>query len=254
MLFNAGRFLLAWVMVSLSRASNPYDPKAKDVTHYGNYLIKRCGKGVRGGKAEQLVSLLHDIEADLPSIIAEANTGVQSVHGFKSLFTSDDAIPIVKGYLVNISNSAAVTIDGQPKQVAFVCLERGDAFTAAMYYDLTRRPFHDVIAGMSELGTPNINLPPLFFRLRRSSSPFSCPNFHRKNVTIRREFGATQYGTMIHELMDKYLDFNGRDTHVKEVYGLRNAIRLPADRQLLNAENYNLFASAIKAGCTSFPT
>ncbi|KAI4087467.1 MAG: hypothetical protein LQ348_003083 [Seirophora lacunosa] len=230
-------------MVSLSRAQNPYDPKAKDVTSNGNYLIKRCGKGIRGGKAEQLVSLLREIAADLPSIIAEANTGVQSAHGFKSLFTSDDAIPTVKGYLTNISRSATVTIDGQPKQVAFVCLERVDPFTAAVYHDMTRRPFHNITAGTSEFGTPNINLPPLFFRLRRTSRPLSCPRFDRKHATIHQEFGATQYGTLIHELLDKYLDFNGRDRRVKEVYGLRNVIKLSADRQLLNAENYNLFAS-----------
>ena len=54
---------------------------------------------------------------------------------------------------------------------------------------------------------------------------------------------STQYGTLIHELIDKYLHLNGMDQ--AERYSLRDVIgdRWDEAGKVANAENYAFFAS-----------
>lgn len=259
MLVHARRLLLICAVVTGSRAlpQNRYDPKANDVANNGNYLIKRCGKGIPGGKAEQLVSLFQEIGADLSSIVTAAEDGTKSIHGFRAFFTSDNSISPVTHYYTNISSSAPVLIAGvQPKQVTFICLEYGDPFTAWVYRDLRKIPGH--VAGLSVYHTEEIYLPPFFFQLPRVPRAQQCPVFRGgpsssgRDAAVAlngdRELGMTQWGTVIHELMDKYLDFYGRGLHFRETYALEDCIRLPAFQQVINAENYSLFASCKFSG------
>ena len=154
-----------------------------------------------GGKAEQLTSLLQEIGHDLPTIIFESNTGSDSPYGFKSLFKSNKAIPVVTANFARLLNPTRVIIDGQQQHVTFVCLEPGDSLTALMYHFVTTaRP--DGIA-FGEFGSPKIYLPPIFFgNLSRSPAHDHCPIF-RRNAIVRNSddiFSTTQYGTIIYEL------------------------------------------------------
>ena len=231
--------LTTCAIAQLSLAQYPW---GGDVTNNGNYLIARCSKDKLDGKAEQLISLLQEIGRDLPTIIFEANTGSDSPHGFKSLFKSNKAIPVVTANFARLLNSTRVIIDGQQQQITFVCLEPGDSLTALMYnFITTARP--DGIA-FCEFGSPNIYLPPSFFgNISRSPAPDHCPIFRRNAIVKNSDdiFSTTQYGTIIHELMDKYLHFESLD--LPESYSLRDCIQLPEAQQLQNAENYNFFAS-----------
>ncbi|KAL8689920.1 MAG: hypothetical protein Q9218_004514 [Villophora microphyllina] len=238
MRLQSGLTLLIYASVTFSLQQ---DPKAEDITNNGNYLIARCGKDVAGGKANYLVSLLREIGADLPTIIVEANTGTSSEHGFKSLFTSNDAVPTVTANFGKLSESVNVSVAGKPTQVTFVCLEPGDPVTASAYnFATTTQPRG---AAYNEFGSETIYLTPFFFTLRRNSEPYRCPIFRRNHVAINGDdvLSTTQYAIIIHELMDKYLHFNYLD-HA-ETYDLRDCIKLPLDRQLENAENYSHFAS-----------
>ena len=254
---------------AIARLSLAQDSWGSDVTHNGNYLIARCSKDVSGGKADQLISLLQETGRDLPKIIFEANTGTDSPHGFKSLFTSNESIPAVTANFAKLSNSTTVIVDGQQQQVTFVCLEPGDPFTAPMY-DFVVSDRTGGIA-FSQFGSPNIYLSPSFFRdISRDPAPYHCPLFRGDAIARNSDdiFSTTQYGTIIHELMDKYLHFETLDQ--PETYYLRDCIRLSEAQQLQNAENYNFFAScesphrasitgwlistpAIKAGCSGYP-
>lgn len=115
MLLFIGTSLLPSMVVAMSRAQNPYDPKAIDTTNHGDHLIKRCGKDVPGGKADQLTSLLEDIAVDLPSIIVEAADGVKSSYGFTNLFTSDDAASYCRQVLHQDLYQRAFTDEWQNK-------------------------------------------------------------------------------------------------------------------------------------------
>ncbi|KAL8644995.1 MAG: hypothetical protein Q9226_007495, partial [Calogaya cf. arnoldii] len=165
--------LLLFAAGFLSHAQNPYDPKANDVIEHGQYLIKRCGKGIPGGKADQLSSLLEDIAEYLPSIIIEAADGINSAHGFQNLFTSDDAALFVAEYFTKISSNAPVVIKGQPKKVEFICLEKEDPFNAVYYRQMALQ--HINIFGLSEKGTEKIFLPPYFFKIAPDPAFYSCP-------------------------------------------------------------------------------
>lgn len=218
------------------------DIKAEDISNNGNYLVARCGKSTPGGKADQVVSLLREIGGDLPTIIAIANTGTSSEYGFKSLFTSNDAVPTVTANYGKLSESESVIVGGRASRITFVCLEPGDPVTASAYnYAMETQPRG---AAYSEFGSEKIYLTPFFFNhLRRNPEPYRCPIFRKTHIAINGDdiLGTTQYGVIIHELMDKYLHFN--DLGQAEKYTVRECINLPPDRQLQNAENYNLFAS-----------
>ena len=213
-----------------------------DITNNGNYLIARCRKDKTSGKAHQLMSLLQEIGGDLPAIVTEANTGFDSPYGFTSLFTSNDAIPDVTANFARLSNAENVTINGNLRQITFVCLEPGDPITASTFhYALTTQPRG---VAFNEFGSELIYLTPLFFDgMMRNPAPYRCPIFRRNRVVVNWDdiLGATQYGTIIHELVDKYL--HPDDLDFQEKYDLRDCIRLSEDQQLINAENYNLFAS-----------
>ncbi|KAL8848565.1 MAG: hypothetical protein Q9221_006398 [Calogaya cf. arnoldii] len=241
--------------VFVSRAQNPYDPKANDVIVHGQYLIKRCGKGIPGGKADQLSSLLEDIAEDLPSIIIEAADGINSTHGFQNLFTSNDAASYVAEYFTRISSNAPVVINGKPQKIEFICLEKEDPFYAIYYRRMALSRID--IFGFSEEGTEKIFLPPYFFKIATDPAFYSCPfTGHRsgdKNVYGGEKLGFTQWGVIIHELMDKYLDHDGRRDDFNETYAINKIVRLPPEQQRLNAENYAVFASAIKAECEMWP-
>ena len=235
-------FRAALTTCLIAQLSLAQDPWGDDVTHNGNYLIARCSKDIPGGKADQLISLLQEIGNDLPIIINEAKAGSDSPHGFKSLFKSNEAIPIVTSNFARLSNSTKVITDGQEQQVTFVCLEPGDPLTARVYHFITTaRP-----GGIAfcEFGSPNIYLSPSFFdKILRNPAPSRCPMF-RRNTLVRNwddTFSNTQYGTIIHELMDKYL--HPEFLNQPERYLLRDCIRLSKAQQLQNAENYNFFAS-----------
>lgn len=60
---------------------------------------------------------------------------------------------------------------------------------------------------------------------------------------LRLNAASTQYGILIHELIDKYLHFNGLDQ--PERYDLRDVIGDQWDEagKVANAENYAYFAS-----------
>ncbi|KAL8728162.1 MAG: hypothetical protein Q9181_005436 [Wetmoreana brouardii] len=230
-----------WAGVHFSLAQ---DPKVDDITNNGNYLIARCGKNDIGGKAEQLISLLREIGEDLPTIIAEANTGTSSEYGFKSLFTSNDAVPAVTANYGKLSESESVLVAGRSQQVTFVCIEPDDPVTAITYnHMLATEPR---AAAFSDFGTERIYLAPLFFAgLMRNPEPYRCPVFRRSRMAINSDdiLGTTQYGIIIHELMDKYLHLN--DLVHAEKYDIRECIKLPPDQQLQNAENYNFYASGV---------
>lgn len=247
MRFPIRNLTIACTVVLSARAQEYVDPKANDITNNGNYLIARCGKDIPNGKAEQLVSLLQEIGRDLPVIVTEANTGIESAYGFQSFFTSNDAIPTVTDVFGKLSDSERVSVNGQETQVRFVCLEKDDPPTASIYAQFMNN--QPRAAAYSEFGSGDIYLAPLFFtELQRNPAPYRCLIFRRWRLgwfpAINGDdiLGTTQYATLIHELIDKYVHFDGLGGHV-ERYNLKDCINLQAPQQLVNAENYSMFAS-----------
>ncbi|KAG8525624.1 uncharacterized protein KY384_009268 [Bacidia gigantensis] len=233
--------LLLILLASHSRAQ-AQDPKANDITNNGDYLIARCGKGIQGGKADQLISLLRSIGGDLPTINVEANLGEDSIYGFKSLFTNNENIAAVTETYGKLSDAETVVVNGQATRVTFVCLELGDFTTASIYNTILTNQRR--AAAFNEFGSEKIYLTPFFFEvLKRNPEPYRCPLFRKNRIAVNFDdiLGTTQYGIIIHELVDKYLHFE--NLLQAEVYDLKDCIKLSADQQLKNAENFNMFAS-----------
>ena len=225
---------------TLLRPIHSQDIWGGDLTSHENFLIARCGKDISGGKADQLINFLRELGGDLPRIIIEAQSGSRSPYGFKALFTSDQSIPVVTAAFSNISDTASFP-NPRKEQITFVCLEPGDPFTSQIYHFVNST--HPSLA-FNEFDSPNIYLCPSFFDgTAPRPKPYHCPLFRRDAIARNADdiLSTTQYGIIIHELIDKYL--HPHFLNQSEYYNLRECMKLPQAQQLQNAENYNFFAS-----------
>ena len=154
----------------------------------GNYLINGCSAilpSTHDTKTALLTSLLREIDADLPTLIVEANTGTDSNYGFISLFTSNDAIEPVTATYGKISDGATVVLSNGvgEKQVTFQCLEKDDPVTGPFLAQLEAEQPRG--AAFSAFGQETIYLLPFFFTdLLRSPAPYRCPLFRKGRITI----------------------------------------------------------------------
>lgn len=229
-------------MVALLITCLAQDVVSDDATGGPDYIISGCGKEVPGSKATLLRSLLNEIRDDLPIILVEANTGTSSPYGFKSLFSSNDAITAVTSTFLKLSDLERVSINGELKTITFVCLGQDNQQTISTYNQLIREQPRG--AALNEFGTEIIYILPFFFKeLLRNPEPYRCPIFRGRVPAINGDdiLASSQYGTLIHELVDKYLHQD--QLNDREVYDLRDCIRLSPKRQLRNGANYDMFAS-----------
>lgn len=172
------------ILLPLSCAQQTQDSRKIPV---GNYLITGCSAilpSTHDSKTALLTSLLREIDADLPTLLVEANTGTDSNYGFTSLFTSDDAIEPVTAAYGKISDGATVALPngGGEKQVTFQCLETGDAVTGNFLAQLEAQ--QPTGAAYNAFGQETIYLLPYFFTLLRSPQPYRCPLFRQGRIAI----------------------------------------------------------------------
>ena len=137
-----------------------------------------------------------------------------------------------------------------------------------MQYDVwTKNP---KTAAYQTFGNSAIYLFPPFWDLPREPDERFCPQVRNNKVAVNDQtLGLHQWGTLVHELADKYLH-PAYEEGMVEYYDVQDCIDLPAGRQVVNAENYSLFASgelriwgcgefeadeelAVKARCANLP-
>ena len=243
-------------MVALVTICLAQDVVVDGATGGANYIVSGCGEEVPGSKATRLISLLKEIRDDLPTIHAEANTGTSSPYGFKSFFSSNMAITTVTSTFLKLSELERIPINGELKTITFVCLEPDNPETLPIYNQLIAQQPRG--AGYNNFGTEIIYILPFFFKeLLRSPEPYRCPIFRRSRIpAINGDdiLSSSQYGILIHELIDKYLHLDHQNDH--EAYDLRDCIRLSQERQVQNAANYDMFAageSILLTSCSKSP-
>ncbi|MDI1492879.1 MAG: hypothetical protein OHK93_004662 [Ramalina farinacea] len=154
----------------------------------GNYLITGCSAilpATHDSKTALLTSILREIDADLPTLLVEANTGTDSNYGFTSLFTSDDAIEPVTAAYGKISDGATVILPNGAgeRRVTFQCLEKDDPVTGNFLTQLEAQ--QPTGAAYNAFGQETIYLLPFFFTsVLRSPAPYRCPLFRQGRIAI----------------------------------------------------------------------
>ena len=181
--------------------------------------------------------------------LPDAQQGVASKHGYAAFFKTDEN----KAKVVEMYRKIAAGGSFQTKcfvapfsRIIFRCAEISNAMPGC--------PEDGRFFAFSTSLEPNvIDICPNFFRYRRSVSRTDCPSVRRNKMT-QTHLGYTQISILVHELAHLY----GADEMMEyscnvrmdertvifsnETYGLQASAELAADKQVINAQNYAIYA------------
>ena len=216
------------------------------VYQWQNYYMSHCTES----QASQVISVFRDYETALPSILHEANLGLQSAYGFQSFFSVSENQVAVTSIFTQIKDTALITLpSGNSHSIVFFCINQGDPTTVGaynMWLEDTRR------TAAALRGTYEIWLLPSFWHHKPGPPAlFDCPTVHGNKVLAGTdELRGSMWLILVHELVEKYLHELFSDSpsdypDYPEVYTMQECIDLPADKQVWNAQNYALFAAGI---------
>ena len=190
-----------------------------------------------------LNSLFDDINHDIPTILNSITQGLASPNGFPALFKTEANIAPVTTLFQRIGNRDRLNTGVIRYSVLFTCVNPGERYTSQMFQYSLQNP--DVPAA-SDSKNNDIFIFPLFWELLRGPSYTQCPGIEgNRALPNDGRLVASQYGTIVHELADKYLHFGESREHWTasvESYSVQDAIDLSAEDSLQNAQNHALLA------------
>ncbi|KAL8899207.1 MAG: hypothetical protein Q9207_006310 [Kuettlingeria erythrocarpa] len=220
----------------------------------GNYRIRYCGKGP-GSKAAQLQALLPKFWAQLQLVLADVKRGTAS-KAYSAYFKSQDNATYVQSVFQAIADGALVQIpvDGAPSHFSssvlpsIICVD-----PSVPNVDSLLSTCNHVAAAI----VPNREIVILcdHFWTQMADRPLpvrsDCPRVrHNKFVPDDYRVMYNQFGTFVHEFAHAYIRVWNPDN--TETYNPTAAVNLSAERSLLNANNYALYASSVIANCSRY--
>lgn len=222
----------------------PLEDGEMPVTNLGQFNTYLC----TDIQTSTLDSLFDDINHDMPFILQSTALGLSSPNGFPALFKTEANIAPVTALFQHIANKDRLNTGVIRYPVIFTCVNPGERHTGKMFqYSLQ----HPDVPAASDSKTNDIFVFPLFWELMRGPSYAQCPGIEEnKALPNDGRLVANQYGTLVHELADKYLHFGESREHWTasvESYNVQDAIELSEGDSLQNAQNYALLA------CCEFP-
>ena len=188
-----------------------------------------------------LQSIFQGFPGEFSSIISEVGQGVASPYGFSAFFKTDASIPRVLNLFQRIANKDRLNTGVLRYSIIFNCVNPGEPLLATKLAYAQQNP--DVPAA-SDSRTNDIFIFPLFWTLIRT--PGRCPAVQDNHAVLNDgNLVTSQWGTIVHELADKYLHFGETRAQAAmwpEVYNIQDCIDLPVERQVMNAQNFAMFA------------
>ena len=223
----------------------PSQAQLLDHTTSGSYQIRNCNAGQINSKASALQALLPQIYNNLQAVIADAELGNSSHHGFASFFYENKNIPYVQGVFKNIAAGDPLPLAGEGRAInpllrlglpTIVCLQPGYQETAGLHTGCIENP--NVPAATSG---NFVVLCPSFWDLENEPQPYQCPRVRRNTLTPNDDsLVKNRESILIHELLHVYgLNPNSRwqDGDYEE-YFVRDATDLDEEDGMKNAANY----------------
>ena len=234
----------------------------------GNYYIDDSCSIVGGQSSNALVladaisTMQYNIEH---KVLVDLQQGVASQHGFTAFFKTNDNKDAVTSLYQKIALGDGFmdrcTIVPY-ENITFTCPEVTEY--SADGPDGCARNIRISAFYRTELPYL-VNICPTFYRLPKTADPRRCPSV-RKNKMTETGLSFTQVGTLVHELghiygadpapdlpcsvtTDENAIVNASD--VLEVYRAQACAELPANRQILNAQNFALYYSGRSSATVS---
>ena len=216
-----------------------------DHTNSGNYQIRNCDAGQTNSKASVLQALLPQIYNNLQAVIADAELGIASTHGFAAFFYRNKNIPYVQSIFKKIAAGSPLRLPPNEGHATnplreivlpfIVCIKPGVPET------LGASAYCDERGGYAGNHENYIFLCPSFWEAEPEAESFQCPRVRKNTLTPNDdELTLNLQAMLIHELAHVY----GVTPHSRwqgggfEKYNIADVVNLDEDSALRNAANY----------------
>lgn len=212
----------------------------------GNYRIRYCGKGP-DSKTAQLQALLPKFWKQLQLVLTDVKRGTAS-KAYQAFFKSQDNATYVQSIFQAIADGALVHIpvDGAPTHLS------SSVYPSLLCIDPSIPNVDGLLPACNHAAAgivPNREIVVLCddFWTQMKDRPLpvrsDCPRVkHNKFFPDDYRVMYNQFGTFVHEFAHAYIRV--WDPANTETYNPTDAVNLSAERSLLNANNYALYASS----------
>ncbi|KAI4246944.1 MAG: hypothetical protein L6R42_009743 [Xanthoria sp. 1 TBL-2021] len=229
-----------------------------DTVSFNGWEISGCGTPQNmEPKLNGILSFLFKIKPHLEAVVADAQLGTRSSHGYTAFFkTSANVRKVISKYQalvdvnpVLVSAERAKVIGTRTPQPRFQCINENDPGTADTMDQCNRvlgpglSPQHPVIV---HTGTERISICPSFFTMKKYPPPQQkCPTLGAdgkfrpgEGALLTNGFAYMVYALVMmynRELYETHADFNA-------MWDMQYAVELTARQSLLNPESYGFYA------------
>ncbi|KAL8926675.1 MAG: hypothetical protein Q9208_002749 [Pyrenodesmia sp. 3 TL-2023] len=227
----------------------------ENLAYSGNYRIRFCGAGP-DSKTAQLQALLPKIWEHIQLVLHDVRRGTRS-RAYRAFFKSQDNATYVESIFKAMADGALVRIpvEGAPSDFT------QPVYPSLLCVDPSLPGYDTLVAACNNSAAaivPNREIVVLcddfWGQMKDRPLPVrsDCPRV-RRNKFVPDDYTLmyNQFGAFVHEFAHAYTsDWDPNN----EAYNPTEAVQLSAERSLMNANSYALYASSVIAGCSKFVT
>lgn len=225
-----------------------------NTVRYDGYEVNNCGDpGVKTSKASRLLGFLSQMKPYLELVIADAQQGTRSKHGYAAFFKSNvNMRKVVSAYLLLVDASPilvdeerAQNTSSRTPQPRLMCINEGDPRTADIMRGCNQgHPMqHPVIIWP---GTEVMAICPSFFRIQQyPTTERGCPTLDASGrfrpgdgKLLQGLFAFVVYHLVVMYNREMYTTYHDGDS----LWDMQYAVMLNSRQSMFNAASYGYYA------------
>ena len=232
---------------------------------YNGYEIHNCGHpGNKHSKTNLLLGFLSQMKPQLERVIADAQKGVRSQHGYAAFFKSNRNIGKVERIFQNLVDANPIIVKEErveytalrtrTPQPRFRCVNEGELAMASIIEKCTAHPLRTPLIIWP--GSEIMAVCPDFFKIKQyPTSPKGCPTLEGgKFRSFDGELIQVLFAFVVYSLVTMY----NRELHTTyhnwdDMWDMQYAVELNSRQSLLNAASYGYYAGGKLGGPIESP-
>ncbi|KAL8803582.1 MAG: hypothetical protein Q9182_003087 [Xanthomendoza sp. 2 TL-2023] len=227
------------------------------ISFKGWHLTGCVNHRVRGPRLNQLLGFLHQLNPHIEAVIADAQKGLRSTHGYTTFFKTAINVrkvvakyrPLLDASPIILSEARSKILGNMTAQPKFRCINEDNPKHAAVMALCNRPLGYDISPRQPLLAHPGseyLDVCPSFFQMDQYPLPGrNCPilwsdgRFRKGDVMLL----SSGFAFMVYALVMMYnRELHETYSNYQMIYDMRYAEELNGRHSVLNAESYGLYA------------